>query len=160
MRYWDEKTSRVNLIFHMNLYGFNKFQQGKALFWTFKTYIWFKLLHSLMHITPITHVETLDNPLPLLVLQHLLITNVCTASIITRSCAALSRTAWLGLMTVAGHTRLVAHWSTHSLPLAQSGVYLSKWRSSGGDLVPTLHHEGIHSTGTVFRTWQQLSWSR
>ena len=104
----------------------------------------------------------MEGPLPLhlLELQHLLVTKVCTACVVAGARAAVGGGAGLGLVTVAGHTGLVArprHAPSHALPLTEAGVNLSEGRPPVWYLVPTLHHEGVHSTGTILRTWQQLS---
>ena len=47
--------------------------------------------------------------------------------------------------------------AAHPLPLPQSGVDLSEGRPLVGELVPALHHEGVHPAGAVLGTGQQLA---
>ena len=93
----------------------------------------------------------------LLEVQQLLLTEVGAAGVVAGAGAAVVGAA--GLHAVTGHTGLVAGQPSGptALPLPQPGVDLSKGRPPGGDLVPALHHEGIHSAGTVLRTRQQLA---
>ena len=51
--------------------------------------------------------------------------------------------------------RLVA--TAHALPLPQPGVDLGEAGSLVGQLVPALHHEGVHPAGTVLGAGQQLT---
>jgi hypothetical protein len=44
----------------------------------------------------------------------------------------------------------------HALPVAQASVDLGEAWPTRRDLVPALHHEGVHPGGAFFRTWQQL----
>ena len=83
-------------------------------------------------------------------------TDVCTARVIAGSRAAVCRAA--GLHAVAGHTGLVPPRGPHptTLPLTEPGVDLCEGWSPGGDLVPALHHEGVHPAGAVLWTGQQL----
>ena len=86
-------------------------------------------------------------------------TDVCTARVIAGSRAAVCRAA--GLHAVAGHTRLVPPRGPHptTLPLTEPGVDLCEGRSPGGDLVPALHHEGVHPAGAVLGAGQELAGS-
>ena len=65
-----------------------------------------------------------------------------------------------GLVTLATHglgvavCRLVA--TAHPLPLSQPGVDLSEGGPLVGQLVPALHHEGVHAAGAVLGARQQL----
>ena len=90
--------------------------------------------------------------------QHLLLADVCAAGVVAGAGAAVRGAARLEAVT--GHTGLVAsHPSSPSLPLPQPGVNLSEVRPPGWNLVPALHHEGVHPAGAVLGARQQLAGS-
>ena len=90
--------------------------------------------------------------------QHLLLADVGAARVVAGPGAAVLRGRLLALaahglgVAVGG---LVA--AAHPLPLPQAGVDLSEGGPLVGQLVPALHHEGVHPAGAVLGAGQQLA---
>ena len=94
--------------------------------------------------------------------QHLLLADVGAARVVAGACTAVRRAA--GLEAVTGNTGLVtsrtsktSNASTTALPLIEPGVDLIEVRSPGWNLMPALHHEGVHPAGAVLGAGQQLA---
>ena len=81
--------------------------------------------------------------------------NVGAARVVAGAGAGVQGGAGARYQAGAGYAGLVAR-SRHALPLQQPGVDLGEGRPPLRDLVPALHHEGVHAAGAVLGAGQQL----
>merc|ERR1719362_802679 len=86
-----------------------------------------------------------------------LLADVGAPRVVARPGAGVHRGAGPGHTAGAGHTGLVANPRPRpALPLQQPCVDLGEGRPPLRDLVPALHHEGVHAAGAVLGARQQL----
>ena len=89
----------------------------------------------------------------------LAVADVGAAGVVAGPGAGVLRSRVVGLaahrLVGGGGGALVA--DTHALPLPETGVDLGEGGPTVGQLVPTFHHEGVHSRRTVLGAGEQLA---